>query len=78
MKALLHGHIIKSFLLHPLVIYALAAGVFLLIKKLRSPGEDLERPTVRILIAALVIIAVNFIVKNVLLFLGFDALEFLS
>ena len=74
MMALLRGHPVRSFIYHPLVIYALVSGVFLLIKKLRSPGEDLEQPTVRILIAALVIIAVNFIVKNVLLYFGYDVL----
>ncbi len=75
MMALLKGHPVKSFIYHPLVIYALGACIFLVIKKLRSPEDSLERPTVRVLIIALVIIIANFIVKNVCLYFGFDLLS---
>ncbi len=75
MMALLKGHPVRSFIYHPLVIYTVLACAFLLFKKIRSPEDSLERPTIRILIIALVIIIANFVVKNVCLYFGVDLLS---
>ncbi len=72
--ALLQGHPIQSFVYHPLVLYSVGACVFLLLKKLRSPGEDPERPVINVLIVALIIVIANFTIKNILLYYGIDLL----
>ena len=75
--ALLHGHIIQSFIYHPLVLYAIGAGVFLLCGKLLSvrAGRRYELPVVPAAVVGLIIIIINFIVKNVMLYFGIDLLE---
>ncbi len=74
--AFLHGHFIQSFIYHPLVPYTAFACLFLLINKIRSLKTDkpVKQPYTAILVIALIIVIVNFIVKNVLLYLGVDLL----
>ena len=73
--ALMHGHVIRSFIFHPLVPYAAIACVVLFIMKLKDPQKSIEAPMVRALIIALAIIIINFAVKNILLFNGIDLLN---
>lgn len=79
--ALLKGDLLTSFLCHPLVLYTAAAGGWFLISQ---TIERITRHRFRIgmkyrdgyVWAALIIVAVNFIVKNMLLiFWHIDLLE---
>ena len=73
--ALLHGDIIASFIYHPLVPYTAAAFIVLLILKLKAPEKSVEVHLIRALIIALIIVVINFAVKNILLYNGIDLLN---
>jgi len=82
-KALLTGHFWRSFLYHPVVIYGVVVGIWLLINRLifRVTGnrQFFRRLEDRHLYMGLGITAVNFIVKNLLLVIwGIDVLEMLA
>ncbi len=79
---LLHGHFIRSFLYHPFVIYVAVLGLWFM---LSQSIERISRHRIRIgmkyrdiyLWIAIVIVAVNFIVKNLFLLVwGIDLLTF--
>ncbi len=83
-SALLHGDFLTSFLCHPLVPYTAAAGGWFLISQ---TIERLTRHRIKIGLkyrdgyvwAALVIVAVNFLIKNLLLIVWhIDLLEGIS
>ena len=75
--ALLHGHFIRSFIYHPIVLYVAGAVIYLLYQKIKPghPQKDMSRSIVKICIAALIIIAANFIFKNLMLYNGIDLLQ---
>ncbi len=80
--ALLHGNIILSFFYHPLVLYIAVVAVFYIASHALSfvtkkPGFRKD-PGSAFVNAALVIIVINFLVKNYfLIFRGIDILEML-
>ena len=79
--ALFHGKIVRSFFFHPLVIYTAAAGGWFLISQ---SIERISRHRIKIgmkyrdiyIWAALAIVIINFIIKNLLLIVwNIDLLE---
>ena len=60
----LTGHWIKSFLFHPLVVYAFFACLYLWIRKIL---DHKYHPSARLLWIALGLLAVNFVIKNLAL-----------
>lgn len=81
--ALSRGQILTSLLLHPFVFYTMAVGGWFMVSQ---TAERLSKGRFSIgmkyrdiyLWLALAIVAVNFLVKNVLLFNGIDALTLIS
>ncbi len=80
--ALLHGNLILSFFYHPLVLYVAVLAVIYLVSCVvsfaaKEPGFRFN-PGSAYLVTALVIIIINFLVKNYfLIFRGIDILEML-
>lgn len=60
----LTGHWIKSFLFHPLVVYAFFVCLYLCIRKIL---DHKYHPNARLLWIALGLLAVNFVIKNLAL-----------
>lgn len=60
----LTGHWIKSFLFHPLVVYAFFVCFYLCIRKIL---DHKYHPSARLLWIALGLLAVNFVIKNLAL-----------
>lgn len=79
--ALLDGDVLRSFLLHPLVVYAAALLIAFAVSFIVSliSGGKVRRIKFHdaYLWIALGIVAVNFIVKNILLLCGIPVLELL-
>ena len=67
--ALLHGHIIQSFIFHPIPLYVIAAMIFLFFNR-----RNMEKKLIPVCVLAIVIILANFIIKNVALYNGIDLL----
>lgn len=78
-KYLLKGELVKSFIYHPFVIYGgitavLWAAVAIYRKVKKRPAPDLARESA-VVYAGIVIIIINWIIKNLLLvFWGIDLL----
>lgn len=70
--ALIHGHLISSFIYHPLVEYSLVAFLYNLIRMFVNKKYH---PKALWLWMALVIVIVNWIVKDLALFLGYDLMS---
>ncbi len=70
-RFLITGHPILSFIYHPLVLYALFGIVFNLILWLKNKNHQ---PSLKWLWVAILILAINFCIKNIALFLGLDLL----
>lgn len=82
-KALLKGQILRSFLYHPVVLYAalVVAGLCVYRLLFHVTGQDRFRKRLedRCLYVGLGIITVNFILKNLLLIVwGIDVLEMMA
>lgn len=78
---LLEGHLIRSFIYYPLVLYTvIVGGVFLIRQTITYVTKGRIKPmhmTIHYFIIALGIILINFIIKNICLFYGIDLLPLL-
>ena len=70
-KLLLTGHPLYSFIYHPLVLY----GVFgLVVNTLLWLKNKNHHPSMKWLWVAILILVINFLVKNIALYYGYDLL----
>lgn len=87
-KSLLHGNVVASFLYHPFVVYSVVAAIFILahyaVYKVRLRTSDNKSVMTYdfpewVLWGSLVVIGINFIVKNVaLIAFGVDLLKLVN
>ena len=70
---LLTGHPLMSFVYHPLVLYAVAVAMYIFVRHIvdlvRHRGLRQRYLTTRMLWVALIIVLVNFVIKNLALIL---------
>lgn len=82
-KSLLEGKLLKSFLLHPFVLYtAVVGGWFMISQTIERAARGKLAIGMKYrdvyLWLALALVAVNFLVKNILLWNGIDVLQLVS
>ncbi|SEI75287.1 Protein of unknown function [Lachnospiraceae bacterium A10] len=80
--ALLHGHILQSLIYHPIVLYVVVMFLYAMLKTAysritKNPAKRYHfRPAYAYI--ALIILGINFLIKNIALAYGLDLLTALS
>ena len=75
--SLFHGHFIQSFIYHPLVLFTILSLLYLAAKRFLPSAKKSYTPALasRLAIAALVLVILNFLIKNIFLLMGTDLLS---
>lgn len=78
LAAFLHGQWLQSFIFHPIVLYMFCSVLLSLVMRLKKGKRERDGHDFRLeealVYAGLCLVAVNWLLKNVLLFWGFDLL----
>lgn len=72
--AMLHGHLLRSFLYHPMICYAIVSamcGILLYFTKKTASARIIST----ILLGAVIVLLLNYNVRNILLLLGIPTLS---
>ena len=72
-RALLSGHLLQSFFLHPIPVYVIIAVTFNLLLKIIK--KDNYRFSPIWLWTALAVVIINVVIKNIMLLIGVDLLN---
>jgi len=70
--AFISGHFIQSFIYHPIVEYSFLCILYIFFRRLTNKKYH---PNISMLWVALIIIVLNFVIKNIFLFYGYDLLN---